>query len=89
MNKSIIGMERTKLEKFILLLAYAALIGGTLVSFLVSKCILESNVEMCAPQAIATFIGGVAASVVIWAVLAQIVKISDRLRNIENKLDKN
>lgn len=77
---------RTKLEKFILLVAYAGLIVGIIVSFLVSKCILESNVEMCAPQAIATFIGGVAASVVLWAVLVQIVKISDRLRNIEDKL---
>ena len=77
---------RTKLEKFILLVAYAGLIVGIIVSFLVSKCILESNVEMCAPQAIATFIGGVAASVILWAVLVQIVKISDRLRNIEDKL---
>ena len=80
-------MQRTKLERFIMLLAYAALIFGTLVTILVSKCTLESGLDMCVPQAIAEFVCGVAASVVIWAVLAQIVKISDRLRNIENKLD--
>jgi hypothetical protein len=79
-------MKRTWIEKLLLLIAWAGLIGGILFTFLVSKGIWESHMDMAFPQAVATFVGGVVASVVGWAVLMQIVSISDRIRNIENHL---
>ena len=79
--------QRTRLEKFILLIAYMGLIGGTLFAFLYSKGVLESGQDMCVPRAIANFIFIEGASILGWAVLKQIVKISDRLRHIENKMD--
>ena len=79
--------QRTRLEKLILLIAYAGLIGGTLFAFFYSKGVLESGQDMCVPQAIANFIFIEGASIVGWAVLKQIIKISDRLRHIENKMD--
>ncbi|MBQ2199862.1 MAG: hypothetical protein II415_06155 [Bacteroidaceae bacterium] len=48
---------------------------------------LESGQDMCVPRAIANFILIEGASILGWAVLKQIVKISDRLRHIENKMD--
>ena len=42
--------------------------------------------DMAFPQAVLTFVGGVGASVVGWAVLMQIIKISDRIKNIESRL---
>jgi hypothetical protein len=47
---------------------------------------MESNIEMAFPQAVLTFVGGIGASVVGWAVLMQIISLSDRIRNIENHL---
>lgn len=79
--------QRSRLEKFIILIAYTGLLGGTLFAILYSKCVLESGQDMCVPRAIADFILIEGASVVGWAVLKQIVKISDRLRHIENKMD--
>ena len=79
--------QRTRLEKFILLIAYMGLIGGTLFAFLYSKGVLESGQDMCVARAIANFNFIEGASIVGWAVLKQIVKISDRLRHIENKMD--
>ena len=67
-------------------IAWAGLIGGILFTFLVSKGIMESNMEMAFPQAVLTFVGGIGASVVGWAVLMQIISLSDRIRNIENYL---
>ena len=81
-------MKRTSIEKLIFAIAWIGLVGGILFTFLVSKGIIESNQEMCVPQAAVTFIRGVAASVVGWALLIQIVRISDKLRKIENQLDK-
>ena len=80
-------LRRTRLEKFILLIAYVGLIGGTLYAFLYSKGVLESGQDMCVPRAIADFIFIEGASVVGWAVLKLLVKISDRLRHVENKLN--
>ena len=80
-------LRRTRLEKFILLIAYVGLIGGTLFAFLYSKGVLESGQDMCVPRAIADFILIEGASVVGWAVLKLLVKISDRLRHLENKLN--
>ena len=79
--------QRSRLEKFIILIAYTGLLGGTLFAILYSKCVLESGQDMRVPRAIADFIFIEGASVVGWAVLKQIVKISDRLRHIENKMD--
>lgn len=81
-------MERTFIEKLLVVIAWAGLIGGILFTFLVSKGIMESNMEMAFPQAIVTFVGGIGASIVGWVVLMQIVNISDRLRMIENQLSK-
>ncbi len=79
-------MKRTKIEQLLLLVAWVGLIGGILFTTLVSKGIWESHVDMAFPQAVATFVGGVGASVVGWAVLMQIVSISDRIRRIEERL---
>ena len=79
-------MKRTKIEQLLLLVAWVGLIGGTLFTTLVSKGIWESHVDMAFPQAVATFVGGVGASVVGWAVLMQIVSISDKIRRIEEHL---
>ena len=79
-------MQRTKIEQLLLVVAWAGLIGGILFTTLVSKGIWESNVDMAFPQAVATFVGGIGASIVGWAVLLQIIRISDRIKNIENRL---
>ena len=79
-------MKRTGIEKLLIAIAWIGLIGGIFFTFLVSKGILESNQEMCVPQAVVTFIGGVFVSIVGWALLLQIIRLSDRLRNIENQL---
>lgn len=79
-------MKRTKIEQLLVVIAWTGLIGGILFTFLVSKGIMESNIEMAFPQAVLTFVGGVGASVVGWAVLLQIISLSDRIRNIENHL---
>ena len=79
-------MKRTKIEQLLLLVAWVGLIGSILFTTLVSKGIWESHVDMAFPQAVATFVGGVGASVVGWAVLMQIVSISDKIRRIEEHL---
>lgn len=79
-------MKRTSIEKLILAIAWIGLVGGIVFTFLVSKGILESNQEMCVPQAAVTFVGGVFVSIAGWALLVQLVRVSDRLRNIENLL---
>ena len=79
-------MKRTKIEQLLLLIAWAGLIGGILFTALVSKGIWESHMDMAFPQAVATFGGGVGASVVGWAVLLQVIRISDRIKNIESRL---
>lgn len=79
-------MKRTKIEQLLVVVAWAGLIGGILFTTLVTKGIWESNVDMAFPQAVATFAGGVGASIVGWAVLLQIIRLSDRIKNIENRL---
>lgn len=79
-------MKRTKIEKLLVVIAWAGLIGGILFTALVSKGILESNIEMAFPQAVAIFVGGVGISIVGWAVLMQMISLSDRIRNIEKHL---
>ncbi len=79
-------MKRTKIEQLLVVIAWMGLIGGILFTALVSKGIMESNMEMAFPQAVLTFVGGIGASVIGWAVLMQIISLSDRIRNIENYL---
>ena len=79
-------MKRTKIEQLLLVVAWAGLIGGILFTTLVTKGIWESNVDMAFPQAVATFVGGVGASIVGWAGLLQIIRLSDRIKNIESRL---
>ena len=81
-------MKRTFIEKLLVVIAWAGLICGILFTLLVSKGIMESNMEMAFPQAVVAFVGGIGASIVGWAVLMQVVSISDRLRKIENQLSK-
>jgi tellurite resistance protein TehA-like permease len=79
-------MKRTKIEQLLVVIAWMGLIGGILFTALVSKGIMESKMEMAFPQAVLTFVGGIGASVIGWAVLMQIISLSDRIRNIENHL---
>ena len=79
-------MKRTKIEQLLLIIAWVGLIGGILFTLLVSKGIWESSQDMAFPQAVLTFVGGIGASVVGWAVLMQIIRLSDRISRIENKL---
>ena len=79
-------MKRTKIERLLIVIAWVGLIGGSLFTFLVSKGIWESKQEMAFPQAVLAFVGGVGASVVGWALLMQIIHLSDRISRIENEL---
>ena len=79
-------MKRTQIEQLLLVVAWAGLIGGILFTILVTKGIWESHMDMAFPQAVLTFVGGVGASVVGWAVLMQVIRISDRIKNIEIRL---
>ena len=79
-------MKRTKIEQFLVIIAWAGLIGGILFTLFVNKGIWESGQDMAFPQAVLTFVGGVGASVVGWALLMQLISLSDRITRIENKL---
>jgi hypothetical protein len=79
-------MKRTKIERLLVVIAWVGLIGGIIFTVLFSKGIMESNIEMSFPQAVLTFLGGIGASVVGWAVLLQIISVSDRIKRIENHL---
>ena len=77
--------KRTFIEKLIVVIAWVTLVGGIVFGSLVSKCILESSQDMAFVDAVATFVGSIGASVTVWAVLIQIVRMSDRLRKIEKE----
>lgn len=76
-------MKRTILEKLILVLAWIVLVCGILGGLLVGKGILESGAEMCVPQALFTVASSTFVSIGGWAVLMEIIAISDRIRKIE------
>ena len=80
--------ERTFIEKLIVVIAWVVLVGGIVCGTLVSKCIWESQQDMAFPDAVVTFVGSIGGSITIWAVLLQIIKMSDRLRKIEKELTK-
>ncbi len=81
--------KRSFIEKLIIVIAWLVLVGGILFGFLVSKGIFESNVEMSFPKAIVTFVGTTFVCITIWAVLLEVIKLSDRIRNIEHRMTKN
>lgn len=81
-------MKRSFFDKLLLVIAWGGLVVGILVSVAYSHSIWASGREMCFPQAAFFLAAGVGASVLGWAVLKEIVSISDRLRRLENK-DKN
>ena len=79
-------MKHTKIEKLLIIIAWTGLIGGILFGALAGKGVLESGLEMCAPRALFISVVSVFISVASWALLIQIVNISNRLRNIEKLL---
>ena len=81
-------MKRTRIEQLLLVIAWMGLIGGILFTILVCKGTLESNFDMRVPEAIVTFAGGVFVSVAGWALLMQVIRLSDRIRKIEDQLKK-
>ena len=81
-------MKRSFFDKLLLVIAWVGLVAGILVSVAYSHSIWATGREMCFPQAAFYLAAGVGASVLGWAVLKEIVSISDRLRRLENK-DKN
>ena len=82
----LIIMKRTKIEQLLAIIAWVGLISGFLFTLHVSKGIWESGQDMAFPQAVLTFVGGVGASVVGWALLMQLISLSERISRIENKL---
>lgn len=80
-------MKLNLLEKLANTIAWAVLVGGITFGALVSKGILESNQEMCFPQALLVFAGSIFASVAGWAMLKMLVSISNKVRKIESKIN--
>ncbi len=46
---------------------------------------MESGAEMCVPRGLAILVSGVFLSIACWAVLMEIIAISDRIRKLEDK----
>ena len=78
-------MKRTIIEKLIIVIAWTGLIGGIVFSILYSKSVLESGAEMCVPSGIASLVAGVFVSVGCWAILMEIIALSDRIRKLEER----
>ena len=78
-------MKHTVIEKLLLLMARVGGFLGIVGGILVSKGIFESNTEMCVPRAACFLLAAVFASVAFWAIVEEIVSISDRLRRLEGK----
>lgn len=79
-------MKHNQIEKLLIVIAWIGLIGGIAFGTLVSKGILESNQEMCFPQAVVVFVGSIFASVTGWAILMFLVNMSGKVRKIESKV---
>ena len=78
-------MKRTVIEELLLLMARVGGLFGIIVGILVSKGIFESNTEMCVPRAVCFLLAAVFCSVVFWAIIEEIVSISDRIRRLEKE----
>ena len=79
--------KRSVLEWFLYVLSFVILIGGIAVGILYANSILESGADMCSAQAFFAIVLFLGVGVVGWAVLLEIVKIADRLHQIENKMN--
>lgn len=78
-------MKRTFIEKLIIVIAWIGLIGGILFSILYCKGVLVSRTEMCVPSGIASLVAGVLVSVGCWAILLEIIALSDRIKKLEER----
>lgn len=79
--------NRSVLEWFLYVLSFLILIGGIAVGILYANSILESGSDMCSAQAFFAVVCFSGAGLVGWAVLLEIVKMADRLRRIEDKMN--
>ena len=78
-------MKRTIIERLIIVIAWTGLIGGVLFSILYSKSVLGAGTEMCVPSGIASLVAGIFVSVGCWAILMEIIALSDRIRKLEER----
>jgi len=78
-------MKRTKIETLLFVLAQIILVGGILFGTLISKGIFESNTEMCFPRACVFFVAAIFGSITTWAVIMQLLAISEKLKRLEGK----
>ena len=78
-------MKRTFIEKLLSIIAWVGLIGGILFSILYCNSVMGSGAEMCVPTGLAYLAGGIFISVGGWAVLMEIIALSDRIRKLENE----
>ena len=78
-------MKRTFIEKLLAIIAWVGLIGGILFSILYCNSVMGSGAEMCVPTGLAYLAGGIFLSVGGWAVLMEIIALSDRIRKLENE----
>ena len=76
-------MKRTIVEKIIVVLTWTGLVGGILFSLLCGHSVLASADDMSVPQALVYILGGTFLSVGGWAVLMQLVALSDRIGRLE------
>lgn len=76
-------MKRTIIENLLFVIAQLILVGGILFGTLISKGIFESNTEMCFPRAFVFFAASIFGSITAWAVIMQLLAISDRLKKLE------
>lgn len=76
-------MKRTIIEKIILVIAWLGLAGGIVFTVLYSHSELMSGREMCVPSAFVYLVGGIFVSIGCWAVLMEIIALSDRIRKLE------
>lgn len=81
-------MKRTFIEKLLSIIAWVGLIGGILFSILYCNSVMGSGSEMCVPTGLAYLAGGIFISVGCWAVLMEILALSDRIRRLENAKEK-
>lgn len=77
-------MKRSFIEKLLSIIAWVGLVGGILFSILYCNSILGSGTEMCVPTGLAYLAGGIFISVGCWAVLMEILALSDRIKRLEN-----
>ena len=81
-------IERTKIEKLLVFIAWAGLVGGLLVGTWWTVTTIINNEEMAFPKAVFSFFSSYAVSITCWALILELVAIADRQREILNQLKK-